>query len=389
MMFILLVSKYARKVFQKRNLIRCLISIQNPLTYRGDDLKKRIMLMMIAVLLISAAPMMTSEADAASGATPDQIAEYALKFKGVPYKWGGTTPSGFDCSGYIRYVYGNFGISLPRTSAEQFNVGTAVSKSNLKKGDLVFFANTYKPGISHTGIYIGNGNVISAESQGISISNINTNPYWAPKYAGAKRLSSVKEAVTTVSKPAPAPAPAPAPKPDLPKGQYYDVSKSFWAYAPITELSMKNIITGYDHSEFKPNNSVTRAEAATMIAKSLGIAPVAGTSFNDVSSKHWAAGYINAVYKKGIIDGRGNGNYAPDAKITRAEISALLTKAYAMKASNTSVSFTDISGHWAESSIIKVASSNLAKGYDDGSFKPNANATRAEFAQFIYNSINQ
>lgn len=378
-----------QRYFKKRNLIRCLISIQNPLTYRGDDLKKRIMLMMIAVLFISAAPMMTSEADAASGATPDQIAEYALKFKGVPYKWGGTTPSGFDCSGYIRYVYGNFGISLPRTSAEQFNVGTAVSKSNLKKGDLVFFANTYKPGISHTGIYIGNGNVISAESQGISISNINTNPYWAPKYAGAKRLSSVKEAVTTVSAPKPAPAPAPAPKPDLPKGQYYDVSKSFWAYAPITELSTKNIITGYAHSEFKPNNSVTRAEAATMIAKSLGIAPVAGTSFNDVSSKHWASGYINAVHQKGIIDGRGNGNYAPDAKITRAEISALLTKAYAMKASNTSVSFNDINGHWAESSIIKVASSNLAKGYDDGSFKPNANATRAEFAQFIYNSINQ
>lgn len=331
--------------------------------------------------------MMTSEADAASGATPDQIAEYALKFKGVPYKFGGTTPSGFDCSGYIRYVYGHFGISLPRTSAEQFNVGTAVSKSNLKKGDLVFFANTYKPGISHTGIYLGNGNVISAESGGIEISNINTNPYWAPKYAGAKRLSSVKEAVKPVSKPKP--APKPAPKPDLPKGQYYDVSKSFWAYNPITELSMKNIITGYDHSEFRPQNSVTRAEAATMIAKSLGIAPVSGTSFNDVSSKHWASGYINAIHKKGIIEGIGNGKYAPDAKITRAQISTLLTKAYAMKASNSSVSFNDIKGHWAESSILKVASSNLAKGYKDGSFRPDDTATRAEFAQFIYNSINQ
>lgn len=327
---------------------------------------------------------MTSEAEA-SGATPDQIAEYALKFKGVPYKWGGTTPTGFDCSGYILYVYNHFGISLPRTSAEQFGVGTAVSKSNLKKGDLVFFANTYKPGISHTGIYIGNGNVISAESQGISISNINTNPYWAPKYAGAKRLSSVKEVVTQTS----APAPAPAPKPDLPKGQYYDVSKSYWAYNAITDLSMKNIITGYDHSEFRPKNSVTRAEAATMIAKSLGIAPVAGSSFNDVSSKHWASGYINAVYKQGIIDGIGNGKYAPDAKITRAQISALLTKAYAMKASNTSVSFSDIQGHWAESSILKVASSNLANGYDDGSFRPDATATRAEFAKFIWNSLNQ
>ena len=347
---------------------------------------KRLMLMMIAVLLISATPIMTSEAEA-SGATPDQIAEYALKFKGVPYEWAGTTPSGFDCSGYILYVYKHFGIDLPRTSVDQFKVGTAVSKSNLKKGDLVFFANTYKPGISHTGIYIGNGNVISAESEGISISNVNTNPYWAPRYAGAKRLSGVKEVVTQTS--APAPAPAPAPKPDLPKGQYYDVSKSYWAYTPITDLSMKNIITGYDHSEFKPKNSVTRAEAATMIAKSLGIAPVAGTSFSDVSSKHWAAGYINAVYKQDIIGGRGNGNYAPDAKITRAEISTLLTRAYAMKASNSSASFTDINGHWAESSIIKVASSNLAKGYDDGSFKPDANATRAEFAQFIYNSLNQ
>lgn len=376
-------------------MIRCLINIQNPLTYRGDNLKKRIILMMIAVLIVSAAPIMTSEAEASS-ATPDQIVEYALSFQGVPYRYGGNTPSGFDCSGYLVYVYKKFGISLPRTAATQYGVGTSVSKANLKKGDMVFFQGTTgKPGvISHSGIYIGNGKFVSAKSStGITVADINTNSYWAPKYAGAKRLSGVKEAVAPVSKPKPAPAPAPAPKPapkpDLPKGQYYDVSKSFWAHGPITDLSMKNIITGYDHSEFRPQNSVTRAEAATMIAKSLGIQPVAGASFSDVSSKHWASGYINAVHKKGIIDGIGNGKYAPDAKITRAQISALLTKAYVVKASSNSASFKDIKGHWAESSIITIASGNLAQGYDDGTFRPDAHATRAQFAQFVYNSLNQ
>lgn len=343
-------------------------------------MKKRLIVMMIAVMVFTASPFMSNEAEASGTVTPNALVEYALKFKGVPYKWGGTTPSGFDCSGYLQYVFNNFGISIPRVSADQQRVGTSISKSNLKPGDLVFFV--AQPGntrISHSGIYVGNGNFVSAtSSKGIAVESLNTNPYWAPRYVAAKRYSSVRETTTT---------PVAAPKPELPIGQYYDVSKGYWAVNEIKSLSSKGIITGYDISIFKPENPVNRAEAATMIAKAVGLKPVNGTSFKDVSSAYWANGYINVAKNAGIIDGRGNGYFEPTALITRAEISAMLTRAFALKATSTSVKFNDINGHWAESSVIKVASSNLATGYDDGSFKPDANAKRSELAAFIYRAI--
>ena len=102
----------------------------------------------------------------------ESIVAYAMKFEGTPYLFGGSTPAAFDCSGYILYVYNQFGIKLPRTSETQFQVGTPVSRNNLQAGDLVFFENTYKPGISHAGIYIGNGDFLSAKTGGVGIANI-------------------------------------------------------------------------------------------------------------------------------------------------------------------------------------------------------------------------
>ncbi len=81
-------------------------------------------------------------ADKVNAATSTELGAFASKFYGTPYKFGGTTPEGFDCSGYIRNVFNKFNISLPRTSAEQYNVGETVAKENLQPGDLVFFANT-------------------------------------------------------------------------------------------------------------------------------------------------------------------------------------------------------------------------------------------------------
>lgn len=99
--------------------------------------------------------------DSTVSATGNAIVDYAYQFLGTPYLWGGTTPSGFDCSGFTQYVFKNAaGISLPRTTYDQINVGVAVSYNNLQPGDLVF------PHTGHVGIYIGGGQMIHAPSTG-------------------------------------------------------------------------------------------------------------------------------------------------------------------------------------------------------------------------------
>lgn len=120
--------------------------------------------------------------------TADAIIRTAKQYIGVPYVWAGTSPAGFDCSGLVYYVFKQHSITLNRTAKAQYQHGTYVSKGNLKAGDLVFFENTYTTGISHVGIYIGDGQFIHASSsKGVMISNL-SNTYWASHYYGARRV---------------------------------------------------------------------------------------------------------------------------------------------------------------------------------------------------------
>lgn len=137
---------------------------------------------------VAVSPSALNGGAAASSRKADAIIATAKKYIGVPYLWGGTTPKGFDCSGFVQYVFRAHGIQLNRTCVTQYTQGTYVSKSNLKPGDLVFFQNTYKAGISHVGIYIGNNQFIqSSSSKGIVISSL-SNSYYIKHYYGARRV---------------------------------------------------------------------------------------------------------------------------------------------------------------------------------------------------------
>ena len=114
----------------------------------------------------------------------------ALRFLGTPYVFGGTSTSGFDCSGYVQHVFAMLGVSIPRTADAQFYAGHRVI-GGMKAGDLVFFQ-TYEPGPSHVGIYLGDGKFVHASSHGVMVSNL-SDSYWANRYLGAKRmLASIK-----------------------------------------------------------------------------------------------------------------------------------------------------------------------------------------------------
>lgn len=117
-----------------------------------------------------------------------KIISKAKSYLGTPYVWGGTSPKGFDCSGLVQYVFQQNGISLPRTTTDQVKVGTYVSKTNLQPGDLVFLQNTYRQGVSHVGIYIGDGQMIHASSsKGVVISSLSTS-YYTQHYHSARRV---------------------------------------------------------------------------------------------------------------------------------------------------------------------------------------------------------
>jgi len=126
----------------------------------------------------------------APSATGSQILAEARKYLGTPYVYGGASPSGFDCSGFVYYVLKQLGFSPYRTPASQFNQGTAVSKANLQPGDIVFFAGTAASGISHVGIYAGNGQFIHSPNSRSTVSYSSlTSGYWANHYYGARRMA--------------------------------------------------------------------------------------------------------------------------------------------------------------------------------------------------------
>jgi len=118
------------------------------------------------------------------------VVQAAYAFRGTRYVMGGTSRSGFDCSGFVRYILSaTGGVDLPRTATEQYIHGTPISHDQLQPGDLVFFKGTYKRGISHVGIYAGGGKFIHAANahKGVRMDNLGDS-YYVSHYAGARRV---------------------------------------------------------------------------------------------------------------------------------------------------------------------------------------------------------
>ncbi len=132
----------------------------------------------------------TSADSGVSGASGSEILSEAQQYLGTPYVNGGASPSGFDCSGFVYYVLKQCGYAPYRTPNDQYKQGTAVDKSDLQPGDIVFFAGTYASGISHVGIYAGGGQFIHAPNSRSTVSYSDlTTGYWANHYYGARRMS--------------------------------------------------------------------------------------------------------------------------------------------------------------------------------------------------------
>lgn len=125
----------------------------------------------------------------AASAVGEQIVQMAMQYMGVRYRSGGSSPNGFDCSGFTMYLYGQLGYSLPHTATGQYkNCGTYVAKADLQPGDLVFFSDS-SHAIGHVGIYIGNGEIIHARySVGCVTINSLSMSYYVNRYVGAKRI---------------------------------------------------------------------------------------------------------------------------------------------------------------------------------------------------------
>ena len=139
----------------------------------------------------------TTQSEAGDGATAaqDRLVAEALKYEGCSYVYGGTTPGGFDCSGFVQYVYKQCGYSISRVASTQNRDGTWVSRSELQPGDIIVFYNSSYTGIGHVGLYIGNNQFIHARNSryGVCIDSLSASDdggYWSSHYYSARRIVS-------------------------------------------------------------------------------------------------------------------------------------------------------------------------------------------------------
>ncbi|WP_432354144.1 NlpC/P60 family protein [Sporosarcina sp. A2] len=329
-------------------------------------MKKILTLFLAIAMLLMLFPI--GMGNQAHASTRDDVTNYALKFKGVPYLWAGTTPAGFDCSGYILYVFNQFGIALPRTSEDQYKVGIPVPGDQLQPGDLVFFKDTYKTGISHTGIYLGNNQFVSAASNGITVDKLTGHPYWGPRYVGAKRI--------------------------LPFKQFTDLPKEHLAYQAVQDLAEKAVISGFQDDSFRPDLSITRGQAAAMLNRVLKLKVSTPSTFKDVPATHAFAPHVAAMNQAGILRGYDASTYGVNDELTRGQLAVIMDRAFKLSEKTSSQVHTaslyqDVpSSYWMSGAIHALKAADRTKVFQTANYDVAKPTTRAEFSAAVFSAMN-
>lgn len=169
---------------------------------------------------------------------------------------------------------------------------------------------------------------------------------------------------------------------------YRDIANS-WARNEIVDLTRKDIIKGYSDYTFRPKLNVTRAEATEMLVRALKLTDTSQTVFTDMKKSHWAYDSVLKATKAGIITGYNDGTFRPDQRISRAEMATLLARAMNWTGTAGSAPFSDVpANHWASQYILELKNKGWLNGYADGSFRPDQRATREEFASLVYRVVN-
>ncbi|MBC8080994.1 MAG: S-layer homology domain-containing protein [Gorillibacterium sp.] len=174
---------------------------------------------------------------------------------------------------------------------------------------------------------------------------------------------------------------------------YIDIPAGFWAENAIRILAAKQITMGMDEGVYRPKAQITRAEFAALLARTLQLTPSMIQTFEDVKAEAWYNGEVGAAFNAKLVSGRNSKRFAPDEPISRQEMAVMLLKAYRYAGGNQEIKsskiYSDLAriSNWAVESVAGVTEIGLFNGYTDGSFKPDAFASRAEAAQVVANLL--
>lgn len=327
-------------------------------------LRKLFLMSLMSVML-----MVTFPVKDVFAASQSKLVDVSKQYLGVPYAFGGSTPHGFDCSGYTQHVFNKLGISIPRGSISQWNTGSSVSRSNLQVGDLVFFAGTYRSGISHVGIYIGNNNFISAtSSRGIAIDPLSSS-YWGPKYAGARRVADFSNGSSL----------------------FKDLNENNPAFNAVKSLTSQEIIKGYSDGTFRPDDNVTRHQAAAILNRYLGLEASESDGFADMKPGDRFYEDVMAMQEAGILNGYSDGTFKPGANMTRTEMAIIIERAFDLKDFEVSADdhvYNDVStSSNFYNTVVLMNAIDQTGAFNQSGYQGGQSASRLDFTTAVFNGI--